>query len=213
MILDKKIIGDRIKKGRIAAGFKTQCDFAERMGYSKESRQTVSNWENGNVQPSLKDILLMCELFSCELEYLLGIYPCKTREATDIQAVTGLSQDAIETLKTYKSWRDEENPLFGNYLGILDRYILQGRFRVILGQIDRYIENVKKIHEYDTSGEQSSDVINITEILGSIEKTLADYEVVKRADEKRVVELWLMQKDFLTIIEKTVEEVVRNGDI
>ena len=46
--------------------------------------------------PQFEDMLKMCEVFDCELGYLLGEFDCKTREATDIQAKTGLSEKAIK---------------------------------------------------------------------------------------------------------------------
>lgn len=45
--------------------------------------------------PQFEDMLKMCEVFDCELGYLLGEFNCKTREATDIQAKT-------DYLKSYK---------------------------------------------------------------------------------------------------------------
>ena len=98
MNYDLKKVGQRIRKERKGAGFKTQGDFAKRMGYHEESRQTIGNWENGKILPRLDDLLKMCEIFNCELGYLLCEYNCKTRENTDIQAVTGLSEEAISSL-------------------------------------------------------------------------------------------------------------------
>jgi len=102
MKIDLKVMGERIKKERTAAGFKTQAKFAKAMGYVEESRTTVGNWESGHKQPVLDDLLKMCEMFGCELEYLLGKYPCRTRQATDIEEVTGLSEEAIEKLAKLK---------------------------------------------------------------------------------------------------------------
>lgn len=62
--------------------------------------QTVSNWEKGNTNPSLKALLKLCELFECELGYLLGDdgYKLKTRAKTDIHKETGLSGEAVEKI-------------------------------------------------------------------------------------------------------------------
>lgn len=72
----------------------------------------------------------MCDLFNCELGYLLGEYNCKTRATTDIQAATGLSERAIDRLqnegqesKVFRETLSEliESPLFyGLVLGIAD---------------------------------------------------------------------------------------------
>lgn len=97
-----KAIGKRIKKERVAAGLKIQGQLAEKLGYSIYSRQVVGNWENGKTMPCLNDMLSMCEIFNCELGYLLCEYDCKTRKATDIQQTTGLSENAIKSLSNIK---------------------------------------------------------------------------------------------------------------
>lgn len=102
MKYDKKIIGQRIKTERIAAGFKTQGDFAKALGFAFESRQTIGNWENGKVLPCLCDLLKICEICDCEIGYLLGEYENRTREITDINRVTGLSEESIKQLKILK---------------------------------------------------------------------------------------------------------------
>lgn len=102
MDYDWKAIGKRIKQERLAAGIKSQSDFAEKLSLSEKSRQTIGKWENGKTLPSLVDFTFMCNIFKCELGYLLCEYDCKTREATDIQAVTGLSENAINLLSNLK---------------------------------------------------------------------------------------------------------------
>lgn len=81
----------------------------EALGLSKEAlgemlnvnRNTITAWERQDDKgryPPLGDLARMCELFNCELGYLLGEYNCKTRAVTDIQAETGLSERAIKIL-------------------------------------------------------------------------------------------------------------------
>lgn len=107
MYCNKKI-GERIKTERKAQGYKTQGTFAKAMGLSEYSRQTVAHWEDGTVLPSLKELLEMCNLFDCELGYLLCEHDCKTRENTDIHKVTGLSENAIIVLKKINSLEIKE---------------------------------------------------------------------------------------------------------
>lgn len=47
---------------------KTQEEFAEQMGVS---RQTVSKWESGTCYPEMEKLLVMCELFGCDLDTLV----------------------------------------------------------------------------------------------------------------------------------------------
>ena len=76
----------------------TQEELASQLNIS--SRQRVARWENGTELPVLSDLLRMCDLFGCEIGYLLCDYDCKTRTATDIQKETGLSEAAINELIT-----------------------------------------------------------------------------------------------------------------
>lgn len=98
MKYDKKAIGRRIREERITAGFRSQGDFAERMGYAYESRQTIANWEKGKSLPCFEDFFKMCDIFDCEYGYLMCEYDCKKRDTADIQKITGLTEDAIEKL-------------------------------------------------------------------------------------------------------------------
>ena len=95
-IYDYKKIGSIIKKERKELGM-NQETFAAALNIS--ARQTIAKWENGTVVPQLEDMLNMCNLFGCELGYLLGEHELKTRDASDIHERTGLSSEAIEYLE------------------------------------------------------------------------------------------------------------------
>lgn len=96
---DSKKIGKRIKEERDQKNM-SQSEFAEYCGLQRTSRGTVGEWENGKRLPDLEALLKMCELFECELGYILCEegYSCKTRKAADIKAATGLSEDSIISL-------------------------------------------------------------------------------------------------------------------
>lgn len=90
------MIGSIIKRERNELN-DTLESFAPKVGIS---RQTLSRWENGQgTGPTVNDLLRMCELFNCDFGYLVGEYPCKRRQATDIQAEIGLLEESIETLR------------------------------------------------------------------------------------------------------------------
>lgn len=90
-------IGERIRTERKKLEL-TQDGLAEKIDIG--SRQTIAQWENGVALPPLSKLLCMCDLFGCEIGYLLCDYDCKTRTATDIQKETGLSEAAINELIT-----------------------------------------------------------------------------------------------------------------
>lgn len=110
-IYDFQKIGDRIKTERTNATVRshtgkeksmTQSDLADELGVT---RQTIAKWEHGEDIPQLSDFLRLCNLFGCELGYMLCEYDCKTRAATDIQAETGLSEMAIGRIAASTSGR------------------------------------------------------------------------------------------------------------
>ena len=61
------MLDQRINELRIASGW-SQVQLAEKLNISK---QTVSNWENGNIQPSIDALILLAKLFHTSTDYLL----------------------------------------------------------------------------------------------------------------------------------------------
>lgn len=62
------MLGQRIKELRSALNW-GQVDLAKRLGVAK---QTVSNWENDNIQPSIDMLIRLSDLFHVTTDYLLG---------------------------------------------------------------------------------------------------------------------------------------------
>lgn len=63
------MLGQRIFETRTAYGW-TQVELAKRIGVAK---QTVSNWENENIQPSIDMLVRLAKLFNVTTDYLLGM--------------------------------------------------------------------------------------------------------------------------------------------
>ena len=63
------MLGQRISELRTAFGW-SQVDLAKRLGVAK---QTVSNWENENIQPSIEMLVRLAKLFGITTDYLLGL--------------------------------------------------------------------------------------------------------------------------------------------
>lgn len=63
------MLGQRIGELRSAMNW-TQVDLAKRLGVAK---QTVSNWENENIQPSIEMLVRLSKLFGVTTDYLLGL--------------------------------------------------------------------------------------------------------------------------------------------
>lgn len=63
------MLGKRICELRTAFGW-NQVQLAEKLRISK---QTVSNWENENIQPSIEMLMRLARLFRTSTDYLLGL--------------------------------------------------------------------------------------------------------------------------------------------
>lgn len=63
------MLGQRICEIRTAMGW-SQVDLAKRLGVAK---QTVSNWENDNIQPSVEMLVRVAKILNVTTDYLLGL--------------------------------------------------------------------------------------------------------------------------------------------
>lgn len=61
------MLGDRIKTLRVAMNL-SQVELAHKLNVSKQS---VSNWENNNILPSVEIVKKLAAFFSCSTDYLL----------------------------------------------------------------------------------------------------------------------------------------------
>ena len=95
MILDangvqKFMFGQRLKELRLSLGM-NQVQFGKALNITKQS---VSNWENGNIQPSVDMIVKIANRFSVSCDYLLGLDEKRTLD------VTGLTDRQIANLQS-----------------------------------------------------------------------------------------------------------------
>ena len=63
------MLGQRIYELRTSMGL-SQVDLAKRLNITK---QTVSNWENENIQPSIEMLVRLSKIFGVSTDYLLGL--------------------------------------------------------------------------------------------------------------------------------------------
>ena len=105
--LDKAIIAQRILNERKLKGW-TQKELHERVGTYSE--KTVRDWEKGNTKIPTEGLIKLAEIFECDINYLIGKYEHRTKEATDICKVTGLSEAAVNVLIENKD-STTDNPI------------------------------------------------------------------------------------------------------
>ena len=63
------MLGRRICESRMARGW-SQVELAKRLDVAK---QTVSNWENDNIQPSIEMLVRLAQIFNVSTDFLLGL--------------------------------------------------------------------------------------------------------------------------------------------
>jgi len=73
------------------------------------TRQAIARWRNAQNMPDMLELLKLCEVFGCEVSYMLGEYKERTRAIADICEVTGLENKAIEMLMKLSSYKEPEN--------------------------------------------------------------------------------------------------------
>lgn len=88
------MFNERIKELRLSLGI-NQIEFGKRLNVTK---QCVSNWENDNIQPSIDMLMKICNTFSVNADYLLGIDPAET---IDISSLNDEEKKIIFALMTY----------------------------------------------------------------------------------------------------------------
>ena len=79
------MLNERIRDLRVARSW-SQVDLAKKLGVSKQS---VSNWENDNILPSIEMLVKLSRVFGVSTDYLLGLDSRKFVE------ITALSDDEL----------------------------------------------------------------------------------------------------------------------
>lgn len=74
------MLGERIKSFRLARSM-SQVELAKELGVTKQS---VSNWENDNIQPSIEMLIKIVTTFNVSTDCLLSLDNRKFIEVTDL---------------------------------------------------------------------------------------------------------------------------------
>lgn len=68
----------------------SQVELAEQIGVKK---QTISNWENDNILPSIDMLIKVCNFFNVSSDYMLGL------DSKTYIEITGLSVEVISHIQ------------------------------------------------------------------------------------------------------------------
>lgn len=149
---DKRIIAQRILSERNLKGW-TQKELHERV--ETYSEKTVRDWEKGNTKIPTEGLIKLAEIFECDVNYLIGKYEYRTKEATDICKATGLSEAAINIL------------LKDNKQGFISYFIENGKdIFATFGdyvQLERSLQELKKLPYWKVIKEAFDKVQNVSQ--------------------------------------------------
>ncbi|MGN0114714.1 MAG: helix-turn-helix domain-containing protein [Acutalibacteraceae bacterium] len=91
------MFGTRLRELRTSLKL-NQVEFGQSLSVTKQS---VSNWENGNIQPSIDMLIKIATEYSVSTDYLLGLDERRTLDVTGLTALQiGHLQSLIDDLKS-----------------------------------------------------------------------------------------------------------------
>lgn len=114
--------------------FERKTDYDELLLQFNRIRRTAY-YQHNKANIELGDLIKLCELFNCEVGYLLCEYDTPYRVQSDISEQTQLSTKAIENIM--KS-RDNHKKLFGNCKNSLDVLLSSDDFIKMLERVEEY---------------------------------------------------------------------------
>ncbi len=91
------MLSKRIYELRLSFGW-TQVQLAQKLGVTK---QTVSNWENDNIQPSIDMLIKLSKIFNVSTDYLLGLTPTNSINVDELP--TEFVSHIVQIIDDYKA--------------------------------------------------------------------------------------------------------------
>jgi len=137
----------------------TQEKMAELLGL--KNRQSYGNFENGHTLPNWEQVLILCNVFECDIGYLTGEHSTKKHVNANTQELTGLSEKAVEKLKAMN-----ESNKWKWGINTLSKIIECDEFETLVGTITDFAledENAK-VPDFDTADIQEISELKITDV-------------------------------------------------
>lgn len=135
------IIGQRISAERLAHKMGKK-EFLRNLFMSESSDKTLRAWESGERIPDLTSLVRMAEIFQCDIGYLLCDYDERHRDTADIKKATGLSEFAIERLKSM--WSRIQREHSAGWVGTFD----EKELKTINTLLECGLSVLDNIHDY-----------------------------------------------------------------
>ena len=163
----------------------------------KVSRKTVSDWETGKKRPTLDNLAALCDLFHCEMDYLLGKTDFPTKEIDVVCSYTGMSQKTIKKIHKAAIQKDNSSYITDCRLNLflsdlLDNYpdfenlLIQLELFMMSGTMSFYAKKNPKatgapLHEKRNNQENELSLLHLTHFAQSIkDKCLNDKYILNR---------------------------------
>ena len=92
----------RIRINRKEKGLSQEqlSEYLEQITTNPIKRQTVAGWENGKPIKKIEQLTALCEIFDCDMAYLLCECDSKRIVSQQVAPVLGLSEKALDNLIT-----------------------------------------------------------------------------------------------------------------
>lgn len=159
---------NRIVKLRKDYGF-NQTEVANKIGCVLK---TYQNYEQGHNFPTLEYATNLADLYKVSIDYLLGKSDYTYVENEEIGKITGLSDDAIETLKSLKNVYDFDKDMkIFNYI-MSDRQL----FSLFLSDLRNYIEPGYNVPIHPVQDEKTKNIKYVANIDIESDSILANTE-------------------------------------
>lgn len=105
----KLTLGEKLKDERISKK-KTIKEVCSEIGISEG---ILSDYENDKKKPGADALAALASFYNVSVDYLLGLSKVKSLNLTtqSLSKITGLSEEAIETLRTFSKIEDIKSPM------------------------------------------------------------------------------------------------------
>lgn len=190
-------IGKRIRENREKLGL-TQAELGEKLSKNireQKSVHAISEYESGKTLPPLPTLFNLCEVFDCELGYLLGEenYSDKTILKSKFLEMTGLSSEAFDIMVRITNMKNKKNgwSYDESVVEVLNKLFKLIDFGNMMGNIADYEANVKEHNKIMNEINEFEDKHPESEGWGDI----ADPNSYARYWDKRMQDLQQAEKD------------------
>lgn len=102
MLYSWYIIGERIRINRKEKGLSQEqlSEHLEKITNHPTKRQTVAGWESGKPIKKLEQLTALCEIFDCDMSYLLCECDSKRIVSQQVAPALGITEKALDNLIT-----------------------------------------------------------------------------------------------------------------